>query len=198
MKTSIPCLFLLLSTMGFAQAPDGAVDPLTPAIDRLREGLVESFQKGDIDSLLTHLDPEVVVTWQNGEVCRGKEEVRAFYERMMNGEKRVVRDIKSKPEILGRHVNGDWAVSWGNLHDHFVLMDGSDLPFNSVFTATIVKRGDRWLVTAFHTSVSVFDNPVLETAVAKIGLWIGLGGGLGGLLVGFLVSRVWRRKSSAK
>ena len=35
--------------------------------------------------------------------------------------------------------------AWGNLSDHFVLTNGSDLPFNSVFTATIAKRGDRRL-----------------------------------------------------
>ena len=28
--------------------------------------------------ILEHLDPDVVVTWQNGEVCRGREQVRAY------------------------------------------------------------------------------------------------------------------------
>jgi ketosteroid isomerase-like protein len=185
-------------TAGFTLASPDGIEASTPGIDQLREGLVESFQKGDIDTLLTHLDPKVVVTWQNGEVCQGREEVRSFYERMMDGENRVVRDIKSQPKILGRHIDGDQAVSWGNLNDHFILMDGSDLPFNSVFTATIVKRDDRWLVTAFHTSVGVFENPVLETAVSKTALWTGLGGGVLGLLLGLLVSRISRKKSAAK
>lgn len=186
----------MTSNLAFT-APD-EIEASTAGIDQLREGLVESFQKGDIDALLTFLDPEVVVTWQNGEVCEGREEVRAFYERMMDGENRVVSDIKSNPEILGRHIDGDRAVSWGNLNDHFILMDGSDLPFNSVFTATIVKRDDRWLVAAFHTSVSVFENPVLETAVSKTALWTGLGGGGLGLLLGLLACRMRRKKSAAE
>ncbi len=137
-----------------------------------------------------------MVTWQNGEVCQGPQAVRAFYDRMMTGDKRVVREIKSEPEVLGRHVYDNWAVSWGNLHDHFILTDGSDLPFNSVFTATIAKRGDRWLVTSFHASVSVFDNPVLALATRKSALWLGLGGAAAGLLLGFAGARLVARKKA--
>jgi ketosteroid isomerase-like protein len=189
MNKLVLCILLALVAPAFCQSDDAAA-----AIMRLREGLVSSFQKGDIDGLLTHLDADVVVTWQNGEVCRGPEAVRAFYARMMTGEKRIVREIKSEPEVLGRQVHGDWAVSWGNLHDHFVLSDGSDLPFNSVFTATIAKRGDRWLVTAFHTSVSAFENPVLALATRKTALWLGLGGGGAGLLLGFVAARLTARR----
>lgn len=198
MKTFITFLLLALSISGFSQnAEPSTPDEVNSAITRLRDALVSSFKKGDIDGLLTHLDADVVVTWQNGELCRGPEAVRAFYTRMMTGEKRVVREIKSEPEILGRKVYDDWAVSWGNLHDRFVLMDGSDLPFNSVFTATIARRGDRWLVTAFHTSVSVFDNPVLSFATRKTAIWLGLGGGATGLLLGLILARTFARKKAA-
>lgn len=198
MKTFITFLLLALSLSGLSQNPAPSTpDEVNSAITRLRDGLVSSFKKGDIDGLLTHLDADVVVTWQNGELCRGPEAVRAFYTRMMTGEKRVVREIKSEPEILGRKVYDDWAVSWGNLHDRFVLMDGSDLPFNSVFTATIARRGDRWLVTAFHTSVSVFDNPVLSFATRKTAIWLGLGGGVAGLLLGLILARTFARKKAA-
>ena len=188
MKILIALLFAFLPCISFAQ-PAAAPDEAAVAINKLREGLVSTFTKGDIEGLLQHLDADVVVTWQNGEVCRGRESVRAFYHRMMTGEKRVVREIKSAPEVLGRQVNGDWAVSWGNLHDHFVLNDGTDLPFNSVFTATVAQRGGRWLVTAFHTSVNAFENPVLSLAARKTALWVGLGAGLVGLVIGFFIGR---------
>ncbi len=196
MNKLLVCLLFALAVPAFGQSPATA-NEATAAITQLREGLVTTFKKGDIDGLLAHLDPNVVVTWQNGEICRGPEAVRAFYARMMTGDKRVVREVKSEPEVLGREVNGDWAVSWGNMHDHFVLTDGTDLPFNSVFTATIAKRGDRWLVTAFHTSVSAFENPVLALATRKTALWLGLGGGAVGLLLGILGARLLARKKSA-
>ena len=135
------------------------------------------------------------MTWQNGEVCRGREEVRAFYHRMMSGDKRIVREITSAPEVIGRHVYGDWTVSWGNLHEHSVLMDGSDLPLNSVFTATLAKRGDNWVVTAFHASVNVFDNPVLKLGIRKTSLYVGLAAIVIGLIGGFAVAQLFRRKS---
>ena len=192
------CLTLLILMLnGRAQSPAPPSDASSAAIDTLREGIVSSFRKADINGILEHLDPDVVVTWQNGEVCRGREQVRAFHNRMMNGDGRVVRSVESNPEVLGRHVYGEWAVSWGNLRDHFILMDGSDLPFNSVFTAVIAKRGDRWLVTGFHVSVAAFDNPVLTMAVKKTARWAGLGGGAAGLLAGVAVAW-WLRRRVAK
>jgi ketosteroid isomerase-like protein len=170
-----------------------SVDP-TEAITRLREGLVDSFNKRDLEGLLSHLDTNVVVTWQNGEVSKGPEGVRAYYNRMMAGERPVVRSISTKPEIEGRHVYGDWAVSWGNLNDNFTLNDGKELPFNSRFTATIARRGDRWLVTAFHASVNVFQNPVLVLASKKVGLIVGIAGVLLGAVLGLLAGRFFARR----
>ncbi len=191
MKTLIAVIVAALTGIGFSQQP--AADEAAAGIDKLREGLVGSFTKGDIDGLLHYLDEDVVVTWQNGELCRGREAVRAFYNRMMLGDERIVREIKSAPKIIGRKLSGDWAVSWGNLHDHFVLNDGSDLPFNSVFTATTAKHGDRWLVTAFHVSANVFENPVLSLATRKVALWVGVAGAVLGIVIGVVIAR--RRRS---
>lgn len=198
MKSLLLALFLALVVHSSGQGtPPAAADDATAAINKLRDGMVGSFKKGDVDTLLTFLDSDVVVTWQNGEVCRGPEAVRAFYQKMMSGEKRIVREIQSEPEVLGRQLHGETAVSWGNLHDHFVLTDGSDLPLNSVFTSTIAKRGEKWLVTGFHASVNAFDNPVLGLATRKIALWVGGGAGVAGLLFGWVLARVFGRKSAS-
>ena len=184
-----------LTALRDATAPPPASVDATTAITTLREGLIDSFVKADIERLLTFLDPDVVVTWQNAEVCRGPDAVRAYYKRMMTGENRVVREVKAAPEVIGRHVYDDWAISWGNLHDHFVLTDGSDLPFNTVFTATIAKRGDRWLVRGFHASVNAFENPVLGLAIKKTAWRVGLGALALGLLIGLVVARMFRRNA---
>lgn len=198
MKTIVFLLTVLTVHTAIVQAESIRRDEPTAEISRLREGLAESFRKGDVDKLLTYVDPDVVVTWQNAEVCRGREGVRAFYDRMMNGDKRIVREIKSDPVVLGRHVSDDWAVSWGNLNDHFVLMDGADLPFNSVFTATISKKGDQWFVTAFHVSVNAFDNPVLKTALRKTTTYVALAAGSAGLVVGLALGVLLRRQKRTR
>ena len=200
MRTLLLPLLLLSCptvTLWSASAPPAASVDASTAITALREGLIDSFVKADIDRLLTFLDPDVVVTWQNAEVCRGPDAVRAYYNRMMTGPERVVREVKAAPEVVGRHVYDDWAISWGNLHDHFVLTDGSNLPFNTVFTATIAKRGDRWLVRGFHASVNAFDNPVLRLAITKTVWRVGLATLALGVLIGYILTRMFRRRTAA-
>jgi ketosteroid isomerase-like protein len=201
MRTLLVSALLVASATAFAQAPIPGTPPAASteanaAIATLREGLVDSFVKADIERLLTFLDPDVIVTWQNGEVCRGPEAVRAYYQRMMTGPNRVVREVKAAPEVIGRNVYGDWAISWGNLRDHFVLTDGADLPFNTVFTATIAKRGDRWLVRGFHASVNAFENPVLGLAIKKTAVRVAAVTLVLGFLTGFLIARLGMRKTA--
>jgi len=167
------------------------------AITPLREGLIDSFNKGDIDRLLTFLDTNVVVTWQSGEVCEGTAAVKAYYDKMMKGDHPVVSKVTSEPKVLGRHIQGDWGVSWGELNEHFFLSDGRDLPLNSRFTATIVKREDGWKVSAFHASVNAFSNPITGLAVKKIALVAGIGGIITGVLVGLVIASLRRRPNNA-
>src|SRR6478752_7773946 len=109
---------ILTSILGFAFFSTVAVAQTSPpaaeaeqAITHLREGLVDSFNHGDIDRLLTYLDTNAVVTWQNGEVCEGTAAVKAYYDRMMKGDHPVVSKVTAEPKVLGRHVQGDWAIS---------------------------------------------------------------------------------------
>lgn len=186
---------LAVATPRLARAADSGVDP---EIAKLREGLIDSFNKGDIDRLLTFLDTNAVVTWQNGQVCEGTAAVKAYYDSMMKGDHPIVLKVTSDPKVLGRHIQGDWCVSWGDLNDHFILADGRDLPLNSHFTATIAKRGDRWLVSAFHVSVNAFDNPVTQLAVKKTAVTVGAAGVIAGFLLSLILTRLFRgSKNSA-
>lgn len=194
----------LLTFLALLLIPVVAPAQVTPAdaeadqaIIKLREGLVDSFNHGDMDRLLTHLDTNAVVTWQNGEVCEGPAAVKAYYERMMKGDHPVVSKVSADPKVLGRHGQGDWAVSWGNLNDQFVLTDGRELPLNSRFTATVVKRGDRWVVSAFHVSVNAFDNPIMALAINKSLKIAGVGGLVLGAIVGAVIVRMLRKRNSA-
>lgn len=195
--TILALVFVAMASSAQIKTPSVGADT-EAAITRLREGLIDSFNHEDIDRLLTFLDTNAVVTWQNGEVCEGPEAIKAYYERMMKGDHPVVAKVTSSPEVLGRHFQGDWEIAWGNLNDNFVLTDGRMLPLNSHFTATVVHRGDKWLVAAFHVSVNAFDNPVTSLEVNKVSQLTGLIGLGAGLLVGLIVSRLlWRRKSGS-
>jgi len=159
------------------------------AINSLRTELVDAFNKGDVDRLISHLDPDIVITWQNGEVSRGPDGVKAYYNKMMTGPDRKVQKLSAEPAVDDRHIYGDWAVSWGNLHDEYTLNDGTSFKFDSRFTATIAKRGAEWKVVAFHASVNAFDNPILKLAAKKVGMMAGVGAGVIGLLIGFIAAK---------
>ena len=167
------------------------------AINSLRTELVDAFNKGDVDRLISHLDPDIVITWQNGEVSRGPDGVKAYYNKMMTGENKIVQKLSAEPTVDDRHIYGDWAVSWGNLHDQYTLNDGKSFKFDSRFTATIARRGAEWKVTAFHASVNAFDNPILRMAASKVGTWAGIIGGVIGLIVGVIVGRMRGGKRAA-
>ena len=196
---AVVAAILFTSTVGAraqtspAAAPVTTDDP-TQAIAQLRQGLIDSFNKGDLNTLLSHLDPDVVITWQNAEVCRGPEAVRAYYNKMMTGPDRRVEKVSADPKVDDRHVYGDWAVSWGGMNDRFVLTDGSDLAMNSRFTASIARRGEAWKVTSFHVSINAFDNPILGYAAKKAGTWAGLLGALAGLLIGLVAGMMIKRR----
>jgi len=196
-KITIAIALFLINCASFAQTNTAlATVDSTEAITRLREGLVDSFNKGDVDRLLSHLDTNVVVIWQNGEVSRGRDGVRDYYNKMMKGDRPIVKEVNAKPEVLGRNIYGDWAVSWGKMNDDFRLTDGTDLPMNSLFTATIARRGDQWMVTAFHASVNAFDNPVMRVALKKIGRTAVWAGTAGGVVLGLILAKLFRRKKN--
>src|SRR2546425_7528922 len=70
--------------------------PEDPAHDQLRavrKGLEEAFNKRDIDRLVQFLHPNVVVIWQNGEVNRGRDQVRAYYQRMLLDKNGIVESL---------------------------------------------------------------------------------------------------------
>jgi ketosteroid isomerase-like protein len=178
-------------------AVSGAVTVPDPAkaIGVLRGELVDAFNKGDLDRLLSHLDPDVVVAWQNAEVCRGPAAVRGFYERMMVGPDRVVKKVTVNPTLDDRHVyDNAWCVSWGNMHDAFDLTDGSSIALDSRFTATIARRGEAWKVTAFHASVNAFDNAILRVAARKVGTWAAAVGAVAGILLGLVAGAFLARR----
>ncbi len=186
-----------LSRAQTSPSPIPAALDATEAIGVMRQGLIDSFNKQDIDGLLNYLAPDVVVTWQNGEVCHGPAEVKAYYQKMMSGDKPIVSKVNADPKVDGRQIYGDWAVSYGHMNDRFLLTDGSDLAMDSRFTATIARHGDRWLVTAFHLSTNTFDNPVLGYA-AKKGATLGaLAGGGIGVLVGIAIGTKFARRRKA-
>lgn len=199
--------FTLMPTPGPAQAPDaaapeapantspGAQSPDTEAahaaLRTLRTEIIDAITKGDMDRVLNSVTPNVVVTWQNNEVCRGRDGLRDFFNRMGKEAFKGYK-VPPTPDDLTLLHDGDTGISVGETVAAYNLLGGS-YELKSRWTATLVKEGDRWLLAGYHISMNVLDNPIL--AAAKGSLY-GVAGAtlLLGLAVGFIVGR--RRRAA--
>src|SRR5439155_21933819 len=122
---------------------------------------------------------------------------KRYYDKMMTGPDRRVDSIHADPQVAGRHVYGDWAVSWGSMNDEFLMTDGAKLRLDSCFTAVVARRGAEWKVVGFHLSTNPFDNPILSYAVKRTALVFAASAGVAALVVGFGAGWLVRRRKRA-
>lgn len=196
-KIELLLIFVLAnSSLVSARAQGDKQPPENPAHEELRTlrgQLVEAINKSDVDALLTHLDKDVVVTWMDGKVSRGPQEVRAYIEDLTKGANRKIQSYKSEPEVDDlTHLYGDTGVASGKSRDEVLQTDGQTFVINTRFTATLVKKDGRWKVASFHGSTSMFDNPVLHIAIHRTTMWTGAIAGGVGLVVGILATWLLR------
>lgn len=177
-------------------AEDAAHDELRA----LRDDLFNAYEQRDLEGLLGHMHENTVVTWQNGDLNRGREGLRAFYEKMMIGDDRIVEGVESELTVddLSILYGGDTAVAFGSLDDEFRLMNGTEFTLHSRWTATVVKEGDRWVVASFHVSANMFDNPIVDAAkklLYKVGGLTGVVGLALGAIAAMVFAKVQKRSA---
>jgi ketosteroid isomerase-like protein len=184
-------------------SPD--VEATHTALRALRESLLDAWTRRDMDALLVHMDPNIVVTWQNGEVSRGPEGIRKFYNEVMVGPNRLISDISStlKVDELSILHGDNTAIAFGSIHDDFtlnrgiartaVLGSGDKFALDSRWTATIVKKDGQWKLASYHVSVDAFSNPILSKAVA-VAKPAAIIAGIVGLLLGAIVTWFFMRR----
>jgi ketosteroid isomerase-like protein len=183
----------LVALSASSQAPPPKDEAVHNELRALRDGLMDAMNKGDIDRELTFLHPNVVVTWHNAEVSRGRDGVRAYLTRMLSGPNKIVSSYSATVDVdeLTILYGGNTGISFGSAIEHFKLNDGRMLDLPARWSATLVKEGDKWLIASLHASDNLFDNPLLAIA-KRTAYWAGGVALVVGLLAGFAIGR--RRK----
>ena len=168
------------------------------ALRELKATMSKALNERDLDTLVANVDPNVVFTTMNGDVCRGPEEIRAYFDKMMNGPGRIVKNVTVSFEAAALTTlhGGDTGIAWGSSKDHYELMDGQTFDIKGRWSCTMVRNGDRWLIASFHYSANLFDNPIL-TKVKSLISRVGVAAAIGGLLLGFLIGRMTARRKAA-
>jgi ketosteroid isomerase-like protein len=162
----------------------------------LLEAMEKNISALDIEEVLKLMQPDAIVTWQNAEVSRGADQIRAYYNRMIKGSAPIVKKFSTKATLGGPAVfYSDSAIAYGTTVDTYDLASGLHFTLNANWSTTVVKTNGQWKVAALHFSTDLFDNPLLNNAERLA--WIAGGGGLvAGLLLAFAVMRMRRKKSA--
>ncbi len=182
--------------LGLTTAP---VSPQTPSpndeaahneLRALRDGFLDAMNKGDVERELTYLHPNVVVTWHNAEISRGRDGVRTYLDRMLNGPSKVVESFSADLNVdeLTILYGGNTGISFGSAVEHFKMAKGGNLDLSARWSATLLKEGDHWLIASLHMSDNLFDNPLLAMARRTV-FWAGGIALLVGLAAGFFLGR---------
>lgn len=184
---------LLGSWTGPASAQADAREADRAQLRSLLAGVEQALNGQDLDAIVPLLHPEVVVTYQNGEVTRGIDQVRSFYDRMLIGPEAVVKEFSTRPSVSAPATfHGDTAVAHGTTEERYVLAEGLDFTLDTRWTATVARDGGAWKVASLHFSGNLFDNPILTGTRRTV--WMAAGGGLlAGMLLMLLFGRLRRR-----
>jgi ketosteroid isomerase-like protein len=185
----IPLVLLfaaLIGSFGFSSLHAAVEDPAHNELRTLAKQVIEAITKADIDAVITHVHPNVVVTWQNAEVCRGADGLREFFNRMGRETFKGYK-VPPTPDDLTVLYGGDTGVSFGYVVGAYSLF-GQELEFKSRWTATLVKENGRWLLASYHVSLNALDNPLINSAKKSL-VWIAVAAGVLGVFVGWLLGR---------
>jgi len=191
-----PILILLLASLpltGYCTEQDREED--RASLRAIVKDFEEGINKKDMSILLKHVSPNVIVTFYDGTVITSIDEFNAYYEKMMEGPLRIVKDLKTTYTINAPATfYGDTAIGHGKTADNFELMRGLNFTLNGNWSATAVKVDNQWKVASIHFSSNLFDNELLNN-VKKTNKLYATGGFTAGVLLLLIVS--WFRKKQS-
>ena len=134
------------------------------ALRQLKTRMVAAMNRNDIDAMLAELHPDVVITWQNAEVSRGREAVRAYLVRNTRGANPIVKSYHADIDVdqLTALYGGDTGIAYGSSTERFDLRGGMNFTLHGRWSATMVNDHGRWLLASVHASSNLFDNPLVS------------------------------------
>lgn len=190
----IATLLMLSGTVSALETDPHAAD--RQSLLRVFREIEAGINDQDIERMVAQMDRRATVTWLNGEVSRGHDEIKAYYQRMVKGEQRILNRYQTNAKVAASarfFADGQLAVADGTMEDEFFPVSRGPFRLSSNWSSTSAKIDGQWKVVSLHLSSNVFTNSLL--AEAKDALWIAGGGGaVAGLLLGVLAGRIWRRR----
>jgi uncharacterized protein (TIGR02246 family) len=187
------------SSASAASAAEAGDDAIHDQLRALKTTMERALNERDVATLLDNVDPDVVFSTMNGDEVHGREGVRAYFAKMLDGPGKVVESVTTKFEPGGLSIlrGGDTAIAYGTTDDHYRLVGGKSFDIQARWTSTMVLADGRWRVASFHYSANVFDNPIL-TAQRRLILGVAAAVAAVAALAGFWLGRRPKRTASPR
>jgi ketosteroid isomerase-like protein len=180
------CLPLCAQLSQSASADDESTHQ---ALRAMRDATVSALNRGDMEAVMPHLHNNIVFTAMNGELCRGKDALRAYFNKMMKDPGHIVESLQITPTVDHlTDIYGNTGVAYGSSVDHYKLTNGNEFDVNSRWTATLVKEDGNWEVASFQSAANIFDNPLINKATKALYWGVGAAGAFG-FLLGVLIGK---------
>jgi ketosteroid isomerase-like protein len=170
-------------------ASEAEVEAIHNELRALRKGLTDAVLAGDVEKQLAFVTEDLVITWQNGEVVRGRAAVKEFLLKNQGAASKVFQGYKKHPEPTDLTIlyGENAGISHGTSVGRYKLL-GKEFELENHWTATLVKENDRWRIASYHVSANILDNPLLN-GVKSLAYTLGGVAFVVGLALGWLVFR---------
>ena len=162
-----------------AQTPESESTALAAA-------LAEAVGAADFDRAGALIAPDAIVTFQNGDVTRGRDATVKYVREMFNGKGALVQTYSGTPSLTSvTSINESTRVVAGTSTDRMTLSSGAPMVIETRWTATIVLQDGTWKIASLHLSTNMLDNPIIEKMkttsylLAAFGLVMGITIGIG-------------------
>src|SRR5579871_6092273 len=87
---------LMLAVPMFAQDPH---EEDRAALRNILAEVERGINDQDIERILSQMDPACTVTWWNAEISRGQDEIRAYYNRMVKDDGRLINKYTTQAKV---------------------------------------------------------------------------------------------------
>jgi ketosteroid isomerase-like protein len=189
-------IFLLLQALNVA-AQQPSVEQLHNELRALKDRAVQAVNSRDEVALLKELHPDVLFTAMDNELVRGIDGAKAYYQKMMVGAGRIVKEMSISAEadnLTTLYNGGNTGVVTGTSNADFKLMAGLEFSVPLRWTATLIRADNTWKIAGLHFSANMFDNPLMS-ASGRLSRWVAIVGIPLAFLLGFWLAR--RRSKAA-
>jgi ketosteroid isomerase-like protein len=172
LRTILLIIICITANLSYAADMVPNVEAKHQALRVLKQNVVDSLNRQDIDTLLTYFSEPFAFTTVTQEVLTSKETVKDFYHRMLVSDDSPIKTFTVEPEadILTYFLNDNIGYCYGTSKDSYTLRrNGRTIGMKSRWTAVVVKENNQWKISVVHLGVDFTNNPILDAN--SMSLW---------------------------